>query len=375
MKRLLFLSLLVFAVSCSNRQESEVIKVEYNLVTGADILRSDMIKSIDMIRLQSEDAPMVGERLTSINIHNDTIYYFDPYDNKQLLLYDMEGNFLNAIGKVGNGPEEYIDALNFFLNDDGTVSMYSLSSQAEYIYNKRGEFVNKINYELRPYQLIKDKGRIYYYFGEGGVREDKLVISDENQDIVAEYLPNRDIISMTIGAPVFSKHRDNLYLCEPYGTDILMLDGDKEPQLKYSFDFGDYNMPEEFYTGGFEKSFEIIGQNPFTIKDLFVESDSYSLLSVIVTDISKNESFCLYGVHDKAKKSWRWFKLDVPVQEDVAKSRDYLFVSGGMKYVDNKYLYLVADPLLLKEAGLEDIIPEISDLKDDDNTVILKCRL
>lgn len=375
MKKLLFLSLLFFAVSCNNRQKSEVIKVEYNLTTGADILRSDMIKSVDLIKLQSENAPMVGDRLTSMVIKDDIIYFFDPYDNKQLLLYDMKGNFLNSIGKVGNGPEEYIDALNFFLNDDGTVSLYSISSNAEYVYSKNGDFVSKIDYDLRPYQLIRDKGKIYYYFGDGSMREYRLTISDEDQNVITEYLPNREIISMTIGAPVFNRHRNDLYLCEPYGTDILLLDGDKEPVVKYSFDFGEYNMPEEFYTGGFEKSMEIISQNPFTVKDLFVESDNYSILSVIVTNMSKGESFCLFGIHEKSKKTWKWFQLNVPGPNDVVDSKDNLFVGGGMKYVDDKYLYFVADPLILKEAGLEDIIPEVSDLKDDDNMVIIRCRL
>ena len=377
MKKLLFISLIVIAaVSCSNdNKESGPIKVKYNLVTGEQILRSDFIKRIEVIPLQTESAPIVGDQVTSMVIMDGIIYYFDPHGNQKLLLYDLKGNFLNTIGTVGNGPEEYIDVDNFWINDDGTVSMYSSSQNMECVYKKTGEFIRKVDQKLEPYQMVRRGDWEYFYFGEGRGPEYKLTVMNNESGERSDYLRDHGVISMSIAAPIFTRYEEGYFVCEPWGNDILWMESGKEPEIKYTFDYGEYNLPKEFFANGFEGSMDYLMDHPFLVKDLFVESDNYSILSNIITKISDSTAFCLFGIHDKSKRDWRWLKLNVPGPNEVVSAGAQLFTGGGMKYVDNEAVYFVAEPMLLKEAGLSDLIPEIQKFSDDDNTVILKCYL
>jgi len=68
----------------------------------------DVFDSIYTIRLETLDSCIIGN-IDQLEIVNDTIYIRDQYMTRNICMFDMNGKFVRKIGKMGQGPLEYIE--------------------------------------------------------------------------------------------------------------------------------------------------------------------------------------------------------------------------------------------------------------------------
>ncbi len=74
----------------------------------------------------------------------DRIYVYDAASNeKNIIVFDIDGNFIGRVGKYGPGPEEYSSVCDFTVDErNGNIIILSAGSQI-YIYNSEGGFLGK----------------------------------------------------------------------------------------------------------------------------------------------------------------------------------------------------------------------------------------
>jgi hypothetical protein len=134
----------------------------------ASNLSNEQIKAISSIAQRIRYIPL--ETTTECLLSNELQVYCGDYiftgDQKTQLFFrfDLDGNLLNQIGKIGGGPGEYSGAM-FFHVDEAEKSVYivSVSDKSLYKYTYDGQFIKKIPMEDTSWTIAIQNDHIYYY--------------------------------------------------------------------------------------------------------------------------------------------------------------------------------------------------------------------
>ena len=161
------------------------------------IVLSELVDSLEYVPLQTpEELPV--DILLSVEITDNNIFVLD----KQQLLYrfDRQGKFLNLIGNKGQGPKDYINVVDFDV-DEKKELVYLFDNYKKRIitYNVKGEFLKDllvpegvINVSLnkdgvfigyRPWYMSDAKIEQLVMFGESG---NSIEVIDLSEEIVNE---------------------------------------------------------------------------------------------------------------------------------------------------------------------------------------------
>jgi len=348
----------LFLLSCTHQKD--IIKVQYTPSSGVELLSSTVFEDVEILVLSGEESPIIG-RVSSMIVKNDK-YYIAAED--KIHLSDATGNYLNSVGQKGRGPGEYIDLLNMIVEENGDISVYSWGTL--YTYSPEGRFLRSIEYERQSTQFGKANGFNYHFYGHRSGRSGmpyQLYITDNFNQPIDSCFKSTDVIAMFI-APVFSAFEDDLYLCPPYGGEIYRLTNGKV-DLLYNFDFGAYAFPADYFNKSYEESVSFIMTQSSALKSRFFKNHKYAILQAIVIDYSLQEERCIYGILEKATSIWRWYYVN-----NLDFMNDY-----NLRYMDDSYVYFTAMPAFMKEAGLAHRFPILNTLSEDQDMVIIKCKL
>lgn len=108
----------------------------------------DLFTKCETIKLESNTQSLFGS-IDKIYCFGDSLILLDMY-RSTVSLFDSEGHFLNHIGTIGNGPEEYLMCYDFAVNPQtGTVSLMApQGTVADYSFS--GKFIDKWNLPVKP---------------------------------------------------------------------------------------------------------------------------------------------------------------------------------------------------------------------------------
>lgn len=342
-------------LSCS--QTKDAIKVQYTPSSGVKLLSSSVFDDIEIIPLHGEMMPVLKPWCSMI-VQNDTYYISSDIVH----LFDMNGKYLKSIGTNGRGPREFMYISNTTIEENGDISVYSSPEGLMFHYSPQGKFLGTTDYKSKAVALAIANGFKYHFFGNGRSPAFQLFVADNQDKVIGSYWPSSPVQNLII-SPVFSEYNDTLILCPPYGGEVYKLfDGNVE--VSYTFDFGAYEFPDEYFQGANNRGLNYLMNNRVAIKNMFFENQKYAFLQVLISDSGNNSERMLYGILEKATSTWEWHYMN-----------DDDFMSHyNLKFIDDSYVYFMAEPELMKEAGLADRFPILNTLSINDGMVILKCK-
>lgn len=116
--------------------------LEMEKMKGEEILLSDLIESLEIIKLDNREEALIATYPFGIDVSSNYIL-IEPDGVSALKLFTRKGRYVADIGGVGQGPGEYKYAVNRFLDEkQGRVAIaenkkyYFLISKANF-YRKR----------------------------------------------------------------------------------------------------------------------------------------------------------------------------------------------------------------------------------------------
>ncbi len=250
------LSLNLLLLSCNVKEKTQIDQGVHNFNEGSGtiikipedvgestIKLDSLISDFKFIILETKEECLIG----SINKVLSVEGFFIIHDkgNNTITRFDSEGKFINQIGSVGQGPNDYNEAYDVSINElKSEISVLDLKGRKLVKYRLNGELADVTPMKFLFQQLEYLKGimvtNVYRSFNKHipEIGNNKIAFASEDQGIVSvsqKYVEN-DRNTYTSANPL-KKFMDRVYFNDPYYNRILRIK-DQDVYTEFSFDFG-----------------------------------------------------------------------------------------------------------------------------------------
>jgi hypothetical protein len=261
-----------------------------------DIQETGLIYDVEIFSLDCEEA--LFNEINKIIRYKNRIYLLDISQTYSVVIYDTLGNFVNLIEKQGQGPQEYVQLVDIFINpDDETLNLVSRDDRKILKHDLDG---NIIEVEKMPRMfkgLLKMKDEYIGYVGNDR-DEDKpyniWTLSDKFKLKEGFFEINSTWNSKTLGGgSVFSQYGDKTYYITPLDFNIYSIQNGVF-SIAYNYDFGKWAWPEDHREfGKYEELLNNGGRERYIHRLYrFQETQNYTISEVLYQGQSR---LCIYN--------------------------------------------------------------------------------
>jgi len=346
---LLLVVLFVCSCSVSDKQNCEI-----EVPTTGDtkkILLSSFVDNYSVIPLETTDDNLIAE-VDQVKMGGDEVFVLDRVNNA-IFAFGLDGKFHKSLFKVGNGPGEYIQLMDFDIHGD-TLFALDYGRRCVLKYDRDFNFIDKFNYESFSIQIAVDDKFVYLYNLKTKDEKDYKcsVFDKEGNKLVDEFLrPQSGEVFNYLGFNAFCKLSDKVYVSPIFSNYIYSGD---DFQIQYHLHFKNKEFPDNLNIE--EQDIDDPGFN-YIVKNNYYMSDRFFLFDYLI-DGERH-----YHVLDKTNND-RYIGI---VNNDLI--QDYRFFPrwGNEKYlIEEVSAEILCEyfPAFLKSMKLHDLSP-------DDNPVIL----
>lgn len=248
MKKCFYLLLLTWILaSCSSQTKETKNNVLKATLKETEVSLKDLFSRIEVIPLETNDTALMDHVHRIRKVNNKYYILNEDYPGFtyiNILIYDVEGNFLHSIGKKGQGPEEYPWLIYDMDIDTEKDLVYMMSpSGMLYLYRTDGSFVRKMN---MPEGLIYhglqflNSNQLLSWAGGTDIDNDAMSVLDADSAKLIKGLwrdhndPNWDIIEFTYA------YQDKIYFTPSIDRQVYEVTSDSL-RIAYEWDFGEDN--------------------------------------------------------------------------------------------------------------------------------------
>ena len=298
---MLIASTLIAVWSCSNdKSKSNFLKD--NLTITQEPEEDLWVKKINRtIYLDTNNGVVLG-KIIDVKFSKNEIYILDEYYRK-IYVFNLEGQNVRTLFKIGKGKGEYIKIRHFDIKDDKIYVLVEGAKVLKYDCNnfdylgnlefdekvwpyKYGSMAtNDTNFVLSRYHLTEQEKGICFYTS---VRQ-KLHFEHEACDInVNNRFERGGIVQMHQNILKNNYPEKNTYLYNYSFSNNLFKISKNTVIANYKIDFGDYSIPEDILAQNFEKISEYTSQNRTRIISSYVGYNNFILLEIIDSKYPEN---------------------------------------------------------------------------------------
>jgi hypothetical protein len=293
-KHLILVSCLAFSFSLPKDNPYEIINLKQALDNAKPINIADISDKIQYIKIETSDVCLTG---TNLKVYTDAKNIV-AVDRKQILLFDrLTGKFIRAIGKQGEGPDQYSRPLSVMTFNAETQSVYAVRNKKRYEYSLAGKLTGtrEVPELVGEYANLDANTLAAFLPNYQGTEKNKIVLVNKSGAITMtfpNYLSAPPTQAFMVWNPnaFFYKFDKQLYFCELFNDTVFHVTANSLTP-KYIFNMGKYSAPYEMRTAA---NFEM--DKYFFIKGIF-ESPKY-----LFTTFGFNKKIYT-ALYDKSKKS------------------------------------------------------------------------
>ncbi|WP_106832143.1 6-bladed beta-propeller [Parabacteroides pacaensis] len=280
--------LFLFLFACqdkntSSMQMDEAQSIILNTHKSID-LDSKYIDLLKIVKLETNDHSLLRQ-IDRMYVDENLYFIFDCTLSK-ILIFNLEGKYINKIEAKGEGPGEYNQVSDFYINPTNK-QIYLLCDRPNKImfFDYNGNFIREKHFNVLYNQIVADEHYIYVdnlYRPE--IKNSQIVILDSIGNPVGYELPllkERNINLMPFGS--FFIKAPLPYYTRRFDNSIYELINGKV-QKKYSLDFKQYTLPESIFE-------EIQSEKQFQER---VKEEKYIYA---IFDLSEGQSYILLNTN------------------------------------------------------------------------------
>lgn len=207
----------------------------------------DLVKGKRYIKLDSNEEYLFGG--ADKMLFREKIYILDRRQ-KKIVVFNQEGDGVNVLRRVGQGPEEYVQITDFSVDSEGNIVMVDGVSDRLIIYTSRGIFVSseKLPFDVDVVQCLPN-GYLLLGLSTWNMHSEtsgkRLLIVDQDLNIKDAFLDFDEYYddSYWISNYSFVADESSVFYSKPIEDYIYTLSEDGKPKKAYYIDFGPNRIP------------------------------------------------------------------------------------------------------------------------------------
>ncbi|TKG94935.1 6-bladed beta-propeller [Puteibacter caeruleilacunae] len=382
------LLLLCLAISCKEKQQSK--QFCYSKFKVQNIELSSIVDDIEYLPLRWEEPIKMVQKVCIVDSN-----VFVQALGMELLRFNKKGAFLNKIGVIGKGPQEYYSSSIFGVHS-GAERVYIRNINSHVLsYSFDGKYmsefkIGRVTYPSSIEELGSDK-ILFPMTNTNGNAKSNWVITDldgrklgEKKNHVSFNTPTTIAMS---NAVVTYQYNNRLHYFEHFGDTIFSI-SEQGYRPEYTLEHDEYSYTPERFLKDFARWSSGTGKRVPCFRPMrFIET--YRYLFIMYFGINKRQDIAIMD-----KESGEIFEQD-PGQDNKGISND---VDGGLNCFpsysffenDNQYLVSWFFPYELKAHIASDVFKNstpkypkkkkaleelVNSLREDDNPVLMLVRL
>ncbi|TKG94569.1 6-bladed beta-propeller [Puteibacter caeruleilacunae] len=361
---LLIMLLSVFFVCCRNSTDEEISKLKVIKVFDSQN-KALRFSSIELLPLQTLDSVYLGDQL-ALEEYKGDLFILDRIRGT-VYRFSEKGEYVNNIGRLGKGPEEFLGIRDFLIYND-TVEILSGLGKYSTIskYHKNGEFIGKKKYDYVAMAFDRLENKYFFYMSYNRFHKFRIEVLDLKGDVLESYFRNKSSV-LTVDEDVFRRNGTELFFAESFNNVLYdYKDGKMIPKMK--LDYGSLNIPRKFFELDGTKGFELITKHGFGNVTDYMKTSKLTFINSVIQ--STKETYLRQMIIDKN---------GIVKEKDVKSEKEYYFRYPQLMKND-QLVYLMYPNYIIqnKEKFLElpianpEVLEEISEF---DNPIIAYCKI
>ncbi|WP_323757710.1 6-bladed beta-propeller [Roseivirga sp.] len=239
----LFFLLLLVTFSCSkNTSEEEIEAVvvtddfkSYRLDMDLPVERfSDLIESVELVRMEETDNSLLSYIYAIDHTKGELVFTSGREDD--VFVFDSKGNFVRKINRKGEGPEEYLNITDLWLEGD-TLAIYSMNKSTVMRYNLEGDFIRSERLPASPghvlsynkgyamdmnYRPINDTSRYRYATLDRNLKPNGMYLPVDNRMAIGISLSTNSVAPYKNGVILHRAMSDTVHYMSDKGFTPLL---------------------------------------------------------------------------------------------------------------------------------------------------------
>ncbi len=304
----LFFICACFGCEEKNEENNAVKVIDIQSSVTANI--SDLFQEFKWVQLETNDSCFVGLFIEKIECYKDKIFLLNAHQShSNILCFDMDGNFLFKIDRLGNGPGEYTYLGDFFIDKTQECIVLQTLGNEFMQFDLEGNFIKKVRandeYNTRQVLYLNDSiliacvDPISFPYGYSLLELDRKTFNIRNKSSHIKLLFNtgRSILHTFNNQTLYYSTKDTIYDISNFNQEkpIYYIDcGQKQKQFKKSLQ----NIPQEKMPKALSAAFN--EKNLVYISYIF-NNTSWITLSFLKCK-NKNNAIYEFALYDKKKE-------------------------------------------------------------------------
>lgn len=199
---------------------------------------SSITNNYSLLRLENSDPSFIGE-INKIEFYDSLIFVLDKkYLSKILVFNGTIGSYICTIGKIGQGPGEYLSLNDFSIDKENNKIYLLCNKNLVYTYTLLGEFIEskELPFYASNMEVLGEK----LYFKCDTRSSHHLIITDKNINIISKKF-RTDLYRNIDREQVhhFQKRNNELIFHRFLDNNIYKIDSDGKISIAYQLLLGE----------------------------------------------------------------------------------------------------------------------------------------
>ena len=241
------LILIVLLPSCRESRQKAVTPAE--IVAKVDVSESDMGFDVcqmadfeKVIPLETVGDALIGE-IDKLEMDDSHIVILDK-QMRTVWLFGIDGKFIRRIGRLGNGPKEYVSLDDMcFDKENGTVWIWDRIKQVMLEYDLAGDFLKEVatGFSSNVFAKTNEGFWLYYSYLKNPDNNSLILVNEEMDHLVKGFFATKETFPVSLSSG-FTSWAGKEYFYFPLSNVLYSLDG-TEVRPYIEFDFGERTLP------------------------------------------------------------------------------------------------------------------------------------
>lgn len=373
-----FVVLLVVSVSCSDPESkyvSEDLKgfsetiIQLDEETNNPQLSKLIKEPPKFIFLETTENSLIA-KIDKVIVYGELIFILDSFIAESVLVFDIEGNFIQKLSSKGEGPSQYQKPLDIFIEND---QVWLLDNGREVkIFDLKGILID--NFKLDDFSAIKfQKSNDSEFFGfvSGGI-DANFIVADKDLKRIHSYFPyvDREVDMIILNSIFKSYDSGDIIYRRNYNDTLYSIKKDGKIKPYKFINYGNKGVDYKSYLALKLND----GQNQFSNDYAYTTLYSENLRNEILA-FSYNSEYWI-NIIDKENQNSVLFKYS-KFTNDLTMDNDFNLIGD----TPNDFIFQIS-PRSIKanqekilsgsfEGISQEFFQKVKELNQDDNPILM----